>query len=100
MKPHMTPKYPLAKLRYAVTLKLQIRTTEILYPCTAISPVGLPSRLGGVRERERRTLSLSCKPEWNTLLQSAKLAAERKDGRRGRELSEGGREGKESRKRE
>ena len=91
----MTPKYPLAKLRYAVTLKLQIRTTEILYPCTAI-----PSRLGGVRERERRTLSLSCKPEWNTLLQSAKLAAERKDGRRGRELSEGGREGKESRKRE
>ena len=44
--------------------------------CTAISLVGL---LGGVREkeeRESRTLSLSCKPEWNTLLQSAKLAEE------------------------
>ena len=51
-------------------------------------------------ERERRTLSLSCKPEWNTLLQSAKLAAEGWREERGREskVSEGKKGRKEGRK--
>ena len=92
----------LGKVSYSEVLH-KILTTELRHPpALSISPVavGLPSsgREGVREERERRTLSLSCKPEWNTLLQSAKLAAEGWREAREREQSERREERKKGRK--